>query len=283
MATLEINIGDEKQSYQYPKSWDELTPRQFRKTCNIIASNNDLGVVRVKLLMHLLKLKIGWRKPKPETSHIFNLPTAELHTLLHNKDILGWLYSGNGPSKMLIKKFRHNGRVYYAPPSRLTNVCTVELIGAFQCFKEFSRTKDQQYLDKLISLLYRPKEKWRLFASFSKRFNKDKREPLNQVLWEEREKTFKNLNHGIRIAVLNQFNGHWKIFESKYKYIFVKSKKTDEGTGGLMNLLFDVSGKIFGNMEQTKMAPADEVFKYVDMQIKVNKDLEKRLKRPNRQ
>ena len=283
MAILEINIGDERCTYNYPKGWDELSPRQYRKTCEIIASNNDLGLVRVKLLMHLLRLKLKWRRPTLETTLIFKLPTPELYTLLHDSDILGWLYAGGGPSKMMVKKFRHNGRMYYAPPARLTNVCTVELIGAFQCFKEYARTKDQQYLDKLISLLYRPREKWRFFASFSKKYNKDKREPLNQVLWEEREKTFKNLNHGIRIAVLNQFNGHWKIFESKYKYIFVKSRKSEEGTGGLMNLLYDVSGKIFGNMKKTKMAPADEVFKYVDMQMKMNKDLEKRLKRPKKQ
>ena len=278
MGTLGIRIGEKVEKYSYPKTWDELSPKMYRKICALISSGTEMSKVRLEVISHLLKLRIGVTKPSEETSHVFRLPTVYLHTITDSPEILGWVFGSSGPKKMMIPHFHHNGVRYLAPPGSLTNVCTIELIAAYHSFMAYSKTQDISHLDRLISLLYRKRDRWRFFKPFALRFNKDRREPLNQARWEERQKALSGLPMGLKVAILKQFSSQWSVFESRFTTIFTRTAAKESDQSGLMNMLYDVSGKIFGTMEQTEMSPADKVFKYVELQIRQNKELEKKYK-----
>lgn len=271
MAVLEIIRNEVSIKYNYPKGWDELTKAQYLHICEILATY-DTAEAQIRVIQYLFKFKRNFWKPDVKVAHLLTLQPAYLHTIVSDENILGWIFTAHGPTKILIPKVRVNFTTYYAPYKSLANLACVELIAAWYSYSQFSKTQDINFLNKLVALLYRPKEKFRLLKPFAKRYNNDVREPLNQARWDSRISTIDKLPMGVKVAILKQFSAHWQVFEKKYPTIFTKSVKASSNDSSLMAMLYDVSGKIFGDMEKTEMTAADKVFFYVSKQIKEAKE-----------
>ncbi len=280
MGELELIINDRPLRIgNYPQHWDEMSTKLYIKICSLLASKQDSALSKIKILQAVFNMERWFYKPSLRIKTLLTLPGIHMHTILHDKGILGYIFSATGPKTMLVPCFRHRLRTYYAPPTALTNVCTEELIAAWYAFAQFAKTQDNKYLDKLIALLYRPHRKISRRDAFDIRFAADRREPLNQLKWDQRIKQIATLDHGLKIAILKQFSGHWAVFENKYKAVFPKGKKTDTSGNGssLLKLMYDVSGNKFGTLEQTAKTNADDVFFFVEMEIKRNKKAEAKM------
>lgn len=277
MADLVIKIDDRPINIgNYPANWDEMPSKMYIKVCTLLAAGKNYGTIGIEILKAVFGFKLWFYKAPAKWRTLLTLPAPEMQTILRDSNILGYIYTPTGPKTMKIQAFRIGWRRYIAPPNSLTNVCCVELVAAYYAFSKYAKTQDEKELDKLISLLYRPKARPSLFASFDKRYASDKREPLNQLRWDERLKLMPKLSIGIKTAILKQWSAHWQAFEKQYPKIFTKDVKSSGESGGLMGIMFDVAGTKFGTLKETEMAPASDVFTHVSREIVKNKKLEEK-------
>jgi len=271
-----IKIGN------YPANWDEMSAKMYLKVCALLANGTNYGTMSIELLKTIFGFKLWFRKAPERWRTLLTLPAPEMHTILHDDTILGYIQKPTGPKTMKIQSFRIGWRKYIAPPTKLTNVCCVELVAAYYAFSQYAKTQNDKELDKLISLLYRPKANSSLFASFEKRYALDKREPLNQLRWNERLKKMHKLPKAVKIAILKQWSAHWQAFEKQYPKIFTKSVKSGGDDSGLMGLMYDVAGTKFGTLKETELAPASDVFTHVSREIEKNKKMEEKFNKGKR-
>src|SRR5690606_13111795 len=129
---------------QVPENWSELTVQQFSTVVTVLYFRKaDPFVVRTSLLTALFDAK-NW--------HVLqHLPDEFIYELLPLTD---WIFTLHPPAENRFPEIRVPDRLI-APADDLSNLTFGEWCFAHQLLQHYVRTWDDQWLDRLIAVLYR--------------------------------------------------------------------------------------------------------------------------------
>jgi hypothetical protein len=252
--------------YECEGNWNELSRRKLLALMEVLATPATEGTRMLGICSQMLQLK-GNRLKK----FIKQTPPIWIHHLCTDEQCLGWIRDqGELLTEYTLRSFVHRGIPYQGPPKRMLRVPLVEMIATRMAFKRYCDNKKAEALDELVAILYRPINPFWWFKIWNKRWTGDKRLPLNDWTLKRRVKRFAKLAPAIKLAILKQYTGALQQFEDQYPMVF---KKTGEGGGGedkrgWINLMFAMSGGIFGTLEQTEGTDSTEVFMKLEFDIK---------------
>lgn len=242
-----------------PSSWDELNFRYLR----LIAGQSYEQYGEMQFKMHLLFLGAGImvkRTPslenpldRKEKLYLVNLSDGSTaHLTSDQVTVLANLYNflfkfsedENGEKKVsidshltinLVPKFKVNGITYYGPSSKLFNITLSEFIHAETNLSRYVKTKEIQYLDKLIAILYRPQD--HKYDPDSPQFNGDRRAPFNDHRIDDRAKKISKLTHNLKICIFLFYTGCQWWYQQQFPHVFSSNGKKPGNNLGFLNLV----------------------------------------------
>lgn len=154
----------------------------------------------------------------------------------------------------------------YAPGTRLNNISIAEFSLADAAFYMWRTQQDEQYLNLLCAVLYRPK-------AWFKNNPTDKRVPFNKFAAELRSKRFKNINLQTKLAIVLCFEGCRNHLTDSRKHLFPKSEGNENHTyQGFQKIILAKSGGKFGDFYTTNKALAVDFLNELEEELKTAKD-----------
>jgi hypothetical protein len=259
-----------KINYNFPNSWEDLSLKQIKRIHRYVMLYRIDATYAIKIILVALGLPISYtfnKKKRNRVENIVTLPGEWLHHILHDESLLGWILKPDGMLKYPLKKFTCRGKTYHGPTRFILDVKTIELVSAYSFFYYYSTTQKEEYLNKMIAILYRPARIWWRLEKFTDSFERDIRQKLNAYHWEKQTKAIRRLDWGVKNTILRMFSSEWAAFEKDYPLVFSKSGDSKYNHDMWIKLLIQMSGGAFGTLEETKMTSADEVFKHIQMKM----------------
>lgn len=154
---------------------------------------------------------------------------------------------------------------YYGPHDGLANVSIGEFSFAITFYNRYSKTKNIADLDKLIAILYRPKNK-------NADETGDARKPFKKHLIEAYEIELRQLQLKYKQAVYLYFIGCMEAWSRRYQFVFSKAEGSSSGSGTpFINIIIELAGGKFGTFDQTFEQNADIVLTELNNLLKPKK------------
>ena len=128
-----------------------------------------------------------------------------------------------------------NGHTFHGPKDALLNTVYGEYLQLISALNDFSRTGEEQFLDKIVATIYRPKKEnyERIFNHPS--FDGDIREKFNPNLTNHYTATLATLPHHVKFAIY--------LYVASSQYFIANNTALDIGGGNTIDLtmLFETS------------------------------------------
>jgi hypothetical protein len=158
-----------------------------------------------------------------------------------------------GLTKQLLPSVRRAWyhRPRYGPADGLSNVRFLEFVFADAYFVAYAQGQDEQWLDKLIAVLYRPQRK--PYRPGAAGYGGDRRQDFNENLVDEHAAYLARLPQAEKLAIVTWYRGCRHALELRYPLVFTPENETKatENTGGWGQVLREMSGQAFGNFDET--------------------------------
>ncbi len=211
-----------------PKRWDDLTRAQVLFVCRLFRKQRlenefvTMAALRICGLkirgMHIIEGSKVFRFRYHRT--IIYLNVAIVNSI---KEKLRFLTGQSRLTINLFQYFRVGMTKYYGPESKLFNVSFDEFRSAENSYLAYNNTRDIQYLNRLVAILYRPKSG--NYNPKSIDYNGDIREPFNDYLVKYRVKKIKRIPLEKKLAVHLFFTGCVAFMRDEFDLVF------EEGEG----------------------------------------------------
>jgi hypothetical protein len=237
-----------------PGSWNELSRKQLLQVAEIISTEPDTDKQKVKLTKALFGLK--WH-------HIFLMSPEQLAYL---NTFFGFILKGNELTDNKILHIRQGRDKYYGPLGDFSTLTAKEWTAADGAFLEYCRSGEEEQLDLLIAILWRPKQG--SASSKSEDWRGDYRMPFNQFTAEFRAKRFTKLDRRIKLAILIWYRGCRQEWEQFYERVFSGSGAEQVENYGWMETIQKMSGTSFGNLHDTELTPMWKLLLKMQIDIK---------------
>lgn len=153
----------------------------------------------------------------------------------------------------------------YGPQDGLLDISFCEYRTAHSFYRDYISTNNENDLNHLIAVLYRPRKRWmairKRFASFNGQYRVPFTAKTNPLLLEKRAKRIAKLPYAVRYGIFLFYNG-CETFLSEGKpsidgneidlSVLYSGSGSDTGSIGLVGLLYTLAEtKVFGSIEQT--------------------------------
>jgi len=300
---MKINLNDD--IYIIPDSWDGLSKSQFIRIADLSLQSLPVNQFKLYILLAILNFKVGKRMfAKSDTSNnkemcyvlrsidnpnkIYLVAVSDLAVIINNS--LAWLFKESNVNnkislvlnctlrKSLVSDIYVKGERWYGPADSLNNSIYEEYIRCLVSASEYSRG-DSTGLDRLICAMYRPGN------SVNATDNGDFRNPYNDNLVFHRAKFVEDLNPGIKIAILLQFNGAVANIAAIFPNAFNKGNDNNEVVNN-SNDVFMRQLEIIDNLaqhripekEQIRQSQLYDVLQTLDNVVKQNKIIKSKFK-----
>lgn len=192
----------------YPKSWNELSAEQLKKVATILDQGGSKAVMAGDLLAVLLNLT--------KKDHLFV-------ALAEAEQAVAFLFDEVDLTQNKLPQLRGKYRkCLYGPADRLKNVNFDEFIAADTAFMRYMEAGKPADLDKLVTLLYRPKQKGLKPTDLA--FSGDIRAPFNSHIISHRQAELGKLTKAEKLCVLYFFAGCKAYFAKLFPNLFKKGK-----------------------------------------------------------
>lgn len=211
MHTIEVNkFANGRRNvftYSAPSAWNELSQEDLLIIASAASENISTLQAEIFIALQLFKIK---RKQ-------FRLLTSEHRAAI--VELVRWIETERVIDKNIIPHFRHRWKKYHGPNVEYDNITGNEFMFAENAFIKYHQSRDPQYLDELVAILYRPHRKGEIIN--------DIRADCTIYSIIERGKTFKSLSLELKTAIFLNYQGwrNWLIDE--YSVIFPKNASTD--------------------------------------------------------
>lgn len=193
--------------------------------------------------------------------------------------------------QQLLPTIKVGSRTFHGPNTALFNTVYGEYLQALSAFVDYSKSGEEEYLDKMIATLYRPAKSFPWARKWSDKYSSDPRRTFNAELTEHYVKTLKLLSPEIKNAIYLYFAScqHF-IANNDELYIgggasmdlsqLFKKTGTNDGKGlGMVGTLYVISEThVFGNTEKTARQNTYDVLAYLVHQAERKKEELKQLK-----
>jgi hypothetical protein len=265
--------------YNCEGSWNDFTKKRLLRVMRAMLQPGTEGMRMMHTICAMLGLKTGWRVWFSKRSRQFwKTPPAYIQHIATEPDCLGWLRDEHAVlSEYVIRGFWHRGIYYQGPPKRMLRIPMAELVQSRESLVLYKYYNKPQFLADLIATLYRPPNPLWWFKQWGKDWTGDKRMPLNDYTYTKRKKRFATLPPELVSAICKQYSSALQLFQQQYPKVFKAGTKENARGRGWVDLLFSMSGGIFGTLRDTEMADCAEVFIKLEMDIiqadKVRKEI----------
>lgn len=250
-----------------PGKWNELTPKQLLYIASMwqtwrdtMQRGNTMLHYKVALFIELLN------NPESEKKKIIEWLGLIKKTDVNIFCTLDFLFNDITLTKNILPTISLGAfSKYYGPADGLANVSIGEFSFAITFYNRYSKTKNVADLDKLVAILYRPKNK-----NFED--TGDMRKPFKKHFIEAYEIEIRQLQLKYKQAVYLYFIGCMESFSRRYPFVFSKAEGSSSGQGTpFINIIIELAGGKFGTFDQTFEQNADIVLTELNNLLKPNK------------
>jgi hypothetical protein len=245
------------------EEWNELTKNQLLKIINLLfdkdlvmsMSNWRYGVLFQLLKIKFYNLRFLWL--------FMNLPKSDIVIALF--PLMAWVEKKNTLTDFKIKSFTIKGVKYYPPEDGLINLTLDEFSSLEPLYTKYQKTKDVDYLDGLVGILYRKKRK--KYNPHSLAYKGDIREDFNEHLIPYLSEAAEELPLREKQLIYLTYEGGRNKIIANCPHLFTssedKKQAKDFGFGGL---ILELSGNKFGDFEKTKQTNIITSFNFLEME-----------------
>jgi hypothetical protein len=217
-------------TYEVPSTWAELSPQQVAELASLLYANLPATYLQVEILLVLLNLrKRFWLKWtfffKVKAEHL-----AQMLALTH------WVNSAYDHTANRFPKLKK----LFGPSDSLSNINFIEWIKAEQFYRAWWETKENEYLQGLTTVLYRPRKTATQIAKAD--YNGDPRIAYNDATFSLRLAKCKRIPFKYHLAVLMFYSACRKNIIDTYPTIFKASGETDPQNDPYIPLLREMAG-----------------------------------------
>lgn len=281
-------VSLEKTRYSLPSRWDELSAGQVVQIAWLTSQQLD-RVKLAKLLVLVLMDALPWHKRlRLRWFYLMQANTLERADLMYLTRSFAEFTAFTSQKLQKIGGKCVLRPTWYGPNSALANASLWEYIKAEQYFTRYLKDRDEEWLNKLVAVLYRPRRK-----GYDPELHEDVRVPLIDATIPYRARQVGRLPLPVRIAVLMWFDGCRSHIIRMYPLIFKKKEETDSGlqnklgaqpkSGNWLDLLTGLSANMtqFSQIANTNLSIA---LTDISFRIRQQKEAAKRQQAPtNRQ
>jgi hypothetical protein len=240
---------------QIPGEWAELDSKSFAAIIQVLhfrkADKHTIAVTLLALLFgkgnfHILH---HLNDKRPEENFIYDLVP-----------LTNFLLETQPPVKNFFPKLNIRKKVCLAPDDNLGNLSFGEWCFAFQFYHYYSLTQDDQWLNKLIAVLYRPADPEQRPDSVN--YKGDCREAFNENLIDKRSLDVAHIQSKFKLAVLAWFSVAVQDLQQYRPHVFPKvednpeaaADRTEqpEGNRTWLTVFRELLGPKWGTTEQLK-------------------------------
>lgn len=269
MNEVKIVVKGKVKTFSAPSEWDECTKADLFQISKTVRA--DLPVLQSEILLALKLFKIP-RK-------LFGLLNSEqraaivrLCSFIEQKKIL---------DKNLIPYFWHKLRKYHGPNEAYDNIQGIEFAFAELCYTRFVETKQEQYLDDLVAVLYRNRRCFNI--------TNDIRADFYIRSSNIRSKRFKSLHHDIKFSIFLNYEAWRNWLIDGHPQIFPKADPNDveAQTEGSSTSLWDKAYRmiaesgVFGNYNEVCKQPILVLFAQLHDKILEAKEAKEKFSKGN--
>ncbi len=267
--TMHINL---------PKSLNELTDWQLKEVMKVVElygsytfkNKYRMKLITLRLLVILMLGKFTFKKLYQFFVLIKNVPLLDPVIQENIQFIFKLDELTKFPKKV---KCGFLCRLY-GPADRLANLTIYEFNFADLFFYEWIKTKDIAALNRLVSVLYRPKADQPTDADMRRPF-------VKEALPRISEKAVK-IDHYTKLAIAHAFGGSRVLIEKQFSQVFPKRKKTADNSGKyvlfeeIINQFVLSENKPLGNLYETQNSYMYDFLKLLNVELKNQKELERK-------
>ncbi|MDN3688696.1 hypothetical protein [Cyclobacterium jeungdonense] len=265
-----------KTTYPLPSRWDELTADQVIKTAWLSSQRLD-RIKLAKLLFIVLTRSLPWHKRlRIQWFYFFQANTLERGDLVFLTRSFAEFTQFTAQKLEKIWGKSVLKPTFYGPTSAMANCTLWEYVKAEQYFTRYLKDRDEEWLNKLIAVLYRPRRR-----DYDPQVHEDPRVPLLDTTIPFRARQIARLPLPVRIAILMWFDGCRIQIIRMFPFIFKKdeTKNTDlmqklgakEKSGNWLDLMTGLSA----NMTQfTEIANTNLTIALTDITFRIRQQKE---------
>lgn len=251
--------------YPVEGAWNELSRKRLVGLCRALITAPHREAQWLSGMCYLLRLKARRLFVDKRMRQIMELAPEYKYDILKSPEMLGWLEEPEGLTNYTIPHFWFRGKLYMGPPKRMMRIPIIEMVGSRLALRRYFKNETPESLDEMLAILFRPLNPFWIFKINAQGWTGDKRVPLNDYTTQRRAKKFRALDPALKVAILKQYRGALAEFEKRHASVFQAGEDEDEeprddGGRGWINLLFDLSGGIYGDKPKTEQADCGEVF-----------------------
>lgn len=269
MNEVKIVVKGKVKTFTAPSEWDECTKADLLHISKTVRA--DLPVLQSEILLALKLFKIP-RK-------LFGLLNSEqraaivrLCVFIEQKKML---------DKNLIPSFWHNFRRYHGPNEAYDNVSGIEFAFAELCYTRFIQTKQEQYLDDLVAIIYRNRRYFNI--------TNDIRADFYIRSSNIRAKRFKSLPHDLKFSIFLNYEAWRNWLISGHPLIFPPADPNEEDntSDGSSTSLWDKAYRmiaesgVFGNYNDVCKQPILVLFAQLHDKILEAKEAKEKFSKGN--
>ncbi len=298
-----IEIPEKKKAVDFPSEIDEMTADQF--TCYVdlvlkyVSSKITENQFKMRLVQKLLDLRMSFRyaflsveeKEECDTSLVRLSELMDCFIEEYQKD-------GKPVKAFKLKSVRNFLPVisgYHGPRDCFENISYCEYRTARGYFRSFAEDGNEDSLNHLVAVLYRPAKKFWFIRKFMQSSDGEIRIPFhsksNPLLLEQRARKIAKAPYPVRYTVFLYFSGCEDFLKTgkpqvdgveldfSQLYKEKSSENTDKSDVGMVGLLFSLAETgVFGTIEQTDNANLWDIMVRVYQVVMQMKSLEEKTK-----
>lgn len=283
-----------------PGEWDELTREQLKFVAGAGTMNLTETALKLNLLFYIGGVQVLHVNPftlgdDPESlyavklkdgsqayitaSQLFEITTVFnfLFKKVYKDDILTGITLDSKLTRNVIYFFQLNGKRYYGPSSRLFNVTFSEFIHAETNCKRYLETRKQEYLDKLIAVLYRPSIN--RIKVLSNNYKGDRRSAFNDHKIDYLAQKYHKLDRNTRGAIFLFYQGCQWWYQQQFPHVFGKKSGGDDNSLGFLGLVDALTGGDVTKTEEIRRSYLMDVMVHLEKAAIDYEKMEEKLKK----
>lgn len=250
-----------------PSTWNELNQKQLLYIASMWQTWRDVMQKGAPMLHYKAALFIELiNNPEAEKKQIIDWLSLLKKTDVNLFCTLDFIFNEITLTKNLLPTLSLGVfSKYYGPADGFANLSIGEFSFAITFYNRYSRSKHVADLDKLIAILYRPKNK-----NFEE--TGDARKPFKKHFIEAYEIELRQVQFRYKQAVYLYFVGCMEAWSRKYSFVFSKAEGSFAGAATpFLNVIIELSGGKFGTFDQTFEQNADIVLTELNNMLKPKK------------
>lgn len=275
-----IEIPEKEIRTEYPECFEELTNEQFdfvmQQVVKLMDGKIDLDMFKVLVLYHFLDLEYTpmirkmekYRKKENLQTRNYNVwrMCQTLNWFFVDKEIDGKTHQvfAFDSVRNFVPKIYARDECFYGPDAALININMAEFRAAVEYFRQYAETKEMQYLNLLVAVLYRPERENYATVIKDENFDGQRRVKFNRNHIQRYANELKHSPFYQRYAIYLWFSncndflrkGEIEVEGNKINLGDLYKKQTDEEKSkdalGYTGLLFRLADeRTFGNIKET--------------------------------